>query len=51
MKELVQTKINEYTEFEKMLEDNGINEMNLTDPDAKTVKFGAHQGTDDGYNI
>lgn len=48
---LLETKLNEYTEFEKMLEENEINEINLTDPDAKTVKFGSHQGTDVGYNI
>lgn len=47
----LETKLNEYTEFEKMLEENEINEINLTDQDAKTVKFGAHQGTDVGYNI
>lgn len=34
-----------------MLVENDINELNLTDPDAKTVKFGAHQGTDVGYNV
>jgi len=48
---ILETKLNEYTEFEKMLEENEISEMNITDPDAKTVKFGAHQGTDVGYNI
>ena len=48
---ILETKLNEYTKFEKMLEENEINEMNLTDPDAKTVKFGSHQGTDVGYNI
>jgi hypothetical protein len=39
------------TVFEKTLEENEISELNFTDPDAKTVKFGAHQGTDVGYNI
>lgn len=29
----------------------GVNEINFTDTDAKTVKFGAHQGTDVGYNV
>lgn len=48
---ILESKLNEYTEFEKMLEESQINELNLTDPDAKTVKFGAHQGTDVGYNI
>jgi transposase len=42
---------NEYNELEKMLEDQDINEINLSDADARTVKFGAHQGTDVGYNI
>lgn len=30
---------------------NDTNEINLTDPDAKTVKFGVNQGTDVGYNV
>jgi transposase len=47
----LENKIKEYDELEKVLEDNDINEINFTDPDAKTVKFGAHQGTDVGYNI
>lgn len=29
----------------------GINEINFTDNDARTVKFGAHKGTDVGYNV
>jgi transposase len=49
--EVLESKLTEYTEFEKGLEESGINEINLTDPDAKTVKFGAHQGTDVGYNV
>ena len=48
---ILEVKLSEYNEFEKKLEENGINELNLTDPDAKTVKFGSHQGTDVGYNI
>lgn len=47
----LESKLQEYTELEKTLEMNGVNEINFTDPDAKTVKFGAHQGTDVGYNI
>lgn len=47
----LETKLNEYTKLEKMLEENKVNEINLTDPDARTVKFGSHQGTDVGYNI
>ncbi|WP_300380188.1 IS1182 family transposase [Clostridium sp.] len=47
----LENKIKEYDELEKILEDNDVNEINFTDPDAKTVKFGAHQGTDVGYNI
>lgn len=48
MKEKVQVQINEYMQD---LETKGLNEINLTDPDARTVKFGANQGTDLGYNI
>lgn len=44
-------KLQKYVELEKTLEISGINEINFTDPDAKTVQFGAHQGTDVGYNI
>lgn len=47
----LECKLQEYAELEKTLEESGINEINFTDPDAKTVKFGAHQGTDVGYNI
>jgi len=47
----LESKFQEYGELEKTLEINGVNEINFTDPDAKTVKFGAHQGTDVGYNI
>lgn len=47
----LENKIREYDEIEKSLEENNENEVNLTDPDAKTVKFGSHQGTDVGFNI
>lgn len=40
-----------YEELEKELEEKNLNEINFTDPDARTVKFGANQGTDVGYNI
>ena len=33
------------------MDELGENEINLTDSDARTVKFGAYQGTDVGYNI
>lgn len=44
-------RLNKYDNLYKDLETKEINEMNLTDPDARTVKFGANQGTDLGYNI
>ena len=47
----LENKLKEYAELENTLEITGVNEINLTDPDAKTVKFGANQGTDVGYNI
>jgi len=47
----LENKLKKYTELENTLEISGVNEINLTDPDAKTVKFGANQGTDVGYNI
>lgn len=47
----LENKMNEYAELDKVLEDHEVNEINFTDPDAKTVKFGAHQGTDVGYNV
>jgi transposase len=49
--EILESRINEYIHLEKDLEVNGINEVNLTDPDAITVKLYQHQGTDVGYNI
>ena len=33
------------------MDEADVNEINLTDNDARTVKFGAHQGTDVGYNV
>jgi len=50
IKEL-ENKVTEYADFEKRLEESQTNEINLTDPDAKTVKFGANQGIDIGYNV
>lgn len=47
----LENKMQEYDELEKILDKNGVNEINFTDKDARTVKFGAHQGTDVGYNI
>lgn len=47
----LEDKLKEYTELEKSLEISDINEINFTDADARTVKFGAHQGTDVGYNV
>jgi transposase len=44
-------RLNKYDNQYKDLETKGINEINRTDPDARTVKFGANQGTDLGYNI
>lgn len=47
----LEDKVQEYNQLEKTLEKNDVTEINFTDKDAKTVKFGAHQGTDVGYNI
>lgn len=47
----LENKMQEYDELEKTLDKNGVNEINFTDKDARTVKFGAHQGNDIGYNI
>lgn len=44
-------RLDKYDNQYKDLETKGLNELNLTDPDARTVKFGANQGTDLGYNI
>lgn len=49
--EKLEDKIKYYEEIEKELEEEQINEINFTDRDARTVKFGANQGTDVGYNI
>jgi hypothetical protein len=40
-----------YDEIETKMDIAGDNEINFTDNDARTVKFGANQGTDVGYNI
>ncbi len=40
-----------YNKLEKQLDETNENEINFTDKDSKTMKFGAHQGTDLGYNI
>lgn len=40
-----------YDKINDLLDENEVNEINLTDLDARTVKFGSHQGTDVGYNI
>ena len=40
-----------YDEIETQMDIAGDNEINFTDNDARTVKFGAHQGTDVGYNV
>ena len=37
-----------YDEIETQMDIAGHNEINFTDNDARTVKFGAHQGTDVG---
>lgn len=44
-------KLDYYLELENKMDELEENEINLTDSDARTVKFGAHQGTDVGYNI
>lgn len=44
-------KLDYYIDLEKQMDESGENEINLTDSDARTVKFGAHQGTDVGYNV
>ncbi|MBU3106204.1 transposase [Clostridium gasigenes] len=40
-----------YDDIETQMDIAGHNEINFTDNDARTVKFGAHQGTDVGYNV
>ena len=49
--EKLKKKMDKYDAAYKELEEKKIDEINRTDPDAKTVKFGANQGTDIGYNI
>ncbi|MGL6105631.1 hypothetical protein [Romboutsia sp.] len=50
IKELTK-KLDYYLYLEKQMDESRENEINLTDKDAKTVKFGEHQGTDVGYNV
>lgn len=40
---ILEDKINEHTKLENDLNNVGINEVNLTDTDAKTVKFDAQK--------
>lgn len=40
-----------YDEIETQMDIAGHTEINFTDNDARTVKFGSHQGTDVGYNV
>lgn len=47
----LEEKIAYYDELDNELIKSEENEINFTDSDAKTVKFGANQGTDVGYNI
>ena len=47
----LEEKLAYYDDLEANLIKNGENEVNFTDSDAKTVKFGANQGTDVGYNV
>lgn len=49
--EKLKEKLNKYDDTIRELEEKNINEIIRTDPDARTVKFGANQGTDVGYNI
>ena len=44
-------KLKYYDKLENIMNKTDENEINFTDNDAKTVKFGAHQGTDVGYNV
>ena len=44
-------KLKYYDALESIMDETGKNEINFTDNDAKTVKFGAHQRTDLRYNI
>ena len=44
-------KLDYYIDLENRIDECGQDEINLTDSDAKTVKFGANKGTDVGYNI
>lgn len=44
-------KLDYYIELENKMDECGQDEINLTEKDARTVKFGANQGTDVGYNV
>lgn len=47
----LEEKIAYYNNLDAELVKSDENEVNFTDSDAKTVKFGATQGTDVGYNV
>ncbi|MGL5643037.1 MAG: IS1182 family transposase [Paraclostridium sp.] len=47
----LEANLKHYDEIETHMDIAGVNEINFTDTDARTVKFGAHQGTDVGYNV
>jgi hypothetical protein len=47
----LEEKLEYYRDLDTKIVLNYESEINFTDPDAKTVKFGAHQGTDVGYNV
>ena len=49
--ESLNEKLNKQNDQYKDLKTKGTSEINRTYPDARTVKFGANQGTDLGYNI
>ncbi|WP_396276633.1 IS1182 family transposase [Haloimpatiens lingqiaonensis] len=47
----LEEKLEYYKQLDTQIVLNDETEINFTDPDAKTVKFGANQGTDLGYNV
>ncbi|SHH73866.1 transposase [Clostridium grantii] len=47
----LEEKLQYYRDLDTKIVLNDESEINFTDPDAKTVKFGASQGTDVGYNV
>lgn len=49
--EKLEEKLAYYNELDRSIVLNNEGEINFTDPDARTVKFGATQGTDVGYNV